>query len=356
MNEIGSEFWKPGKQHIKGNETFYLSGRTALDAIVRDGVKSYGITSVLLPSYCCHTMIEPFLINGIKIRFYDVYIKDSVLTADIPFPRENEMLYIMKYFGDTELCYEGEGRALSGWTATVEDLTHSCFTIDDFTGGCIGRTTTDYWFASYRKWFAVSGIAATGKRGGKLQEPQKGQNKKYVKLRNRAFNLKQQFMDGEPVEKQEFLDIFGQAEQQLGEDYQDFGVGYEEIYELFRFMDGLDDARRRRRINAKILIDGLKSINGIKVFVDFQDDKKCPLFVPVAVENGMRDALRKHLISMDIYSPVHWSLSDQHIGLSEKAMEIYGQELSLVCDQRYDAEDMKRVIEEIRNFYGHRTA
>lgn len=124
MREIGSEFWKPEKYHTRENETLYLSGRTALDAIVRDAVESYGIASALLPSYCCHTMITPFLSNGIPIRFYDVYVNDNgLLTAEIPSPKENELLYIMKYFGDTDLRYVGDGKKLSRWTATVEDLT-----------------------------------------------------------------------------------------------------------------------------------------------------------------------------------------------------------------------------------------
>lgn len=352
MREIGSEFWKPKKRHIRDNETFYLSGRTALDVIVRDAMKFYGITSALLPSYCCHTMIEPFLINGIKVRFYDVYIDDDgFLTADIPLPGKNEMLYIMKYFGDTDLRYKGEGCDLCGWAATVEDLTHSYFSLNDERGENESCTTADYWFTSYRKWFGVAGIAVAGKRNGKLPEPQRGQNKKYVVLRNRAFSLKQQFMSGEGVDKQKFLDVFGQAEALLSEDYQNYGVDYEDIYSLFQFMDEIDGVRSRRRSNAKILIDGLKSIEEVRMFIDFEDVKKCPLFVPVAIRNGRRDSLRKYLISKNIYCPVHWPLSDQHKGLVKRAKKIYSEELSLVCDQRYNADDMESAISEIQKFF-----
>lgn len=355
MREIGSEFWKPRKRHISDEETFYLSGRAALDVIVKDAMEFYGITSALLPSYCCHTMIEPFLINGIKIRFYDVCVDDDdVLTADIPMPRKNEMLYIMKYFGDTDLKYKGEGRNLCGWTTTVEDLTHSCFSINDDKGNNKSCTTADYWFTSYRKWFGVAGIAVSGKRNGRLLEPQRGQNKKYVDLRNRAFSLKQRFMDGECVDKREFLDIYRQAEHLLNEDYRNYSVDYEDIYSLFQFMDEIDDVRRRRRSNARILTDGLNGIEGVKVFIDFKDAQKCPLFVPVAIGGGRRDLLRKYLISNNIYCPVHWTLSEQHMGLSNRAFEIYEQELSLVCDQRYEGEDMKRTVALIKDFLIHK--
>ena len=343
MKEIGSEFWKSKKEHIRKDETVYLSGRTALDVIIKDAIKSYHITSALLPSYCCHTMIEPFMINGINVRFYDVYIEDNILMADIPLPEKREMLYIMKYFGDTDLHYEGEGRNLSGWATTVEDLTHSCF--------AEGYSThADYWFTSDRKWFGVAGIAVAGKRNGKLSEPTRGQNRVYCELRNQAFLLKQQFMTGKLLEKQEYLDMFGKAEQLLGKDYRDFGAGYEDVYDLFYFLEGADALRRKRRDNAKILTEKLTGLDFIHVFVDFEDDEKCPLFVPIVVDHGMRDSLRKYLISKDIYCPVHWPLSEQHKGITKRAAKIYEKELSLVCDQRYDTDDMERILYEIREF------
>lgn len=348
MREIGSEFWKRERQYIQQNESIYLSGRTALDVIVRDAVKSYSISSALLPAYCCHTMIEPFLGNGINVRFYDVYVnEENTLVAELPVPRKNEMLYIMKYFGDTDLCYEGEGRFLSEWIVSVEDLTHSCLAMGY-------SSQSDYWFTSYRKWFAVDGIAVAGKRGGKLEEASRGCNNVYLELRNQAFSLKQQFMDGNFVEKQEFLDRFGQAEYLLSKDYRDFGVGYKEIYELFRFLDERKKIRCTRRENAEVLIDGLSDINSINVFSDFQDNRKCPLFLPIIVEDEKRDPLRKYLISKDIYCPVHWPLSDQHKGISNRAEKLYKRELSLVCDQRYSGKDMERIVREIYKFMAYK--
>ena len=344
MKEIGSEFWKPLKKHIKDNETMYLCGRTALDVIVKDAVRTYGISSALLPSYCCYTMIEPFLQNGIDIRFYDVFVdEEGILTAEVPEPQNNEVLYIMRYFGDTDMEYKGAGRSLTGWLTSVEDLTHSCF-MEGYS------TNADYWFTSYRKWFAVEGIAVAGKRGRRLPEAFKNRNEAYYDLRRKAFSLKNKFMNGDPIEKSEFLGAFGKAESLLSRDYRDYGTGYEESYILFRFLDEIKDTKQRRRDNARILIEGLTDISGIKAFTDFKDDRKCPLFVSIVVKDGRRDALRRYLISKDIYCPVHWPLSEPHTSISDRAKELYAEELSLVCDQRYGAEDMERIVQEIRKF------
>lgn len=76
MNEIGSEFWlgctpSSSKEYSMRPYNIYhsdlfnvvetLSGRTALEYIV-EFLKAQGKRIAYLPSYCCHTMIEPFLL------------------------------------------------------------------------------------------------------------------------------------------------------------------------------------------------------------------------------------------------------------------------------------------------------
>ena len=65
MLEIGSEFCNADP--VGRAKKFFISGRTALDYIIRDILNKYDIKSALLPSYCCHTMIEPFLKTQIAI-------------------------------------------------------------------------------------------------------------------------------------------------------------------------------------------------------------------------------------------------------------------------------------------------
>ena len=60
----------------------------------------------------------------------------------------------------------------------------------------------------------MAGIAVAGKRYGMLEETTRGQNKNYTEMRNRAYDLKQRFVDGDPMEKQAFLSIFRKAEEE----------------------------------------------------------------------------------------------------------------------------------------------
>ena len=71
------------------------------------------------------------------------------------------------------------------------------------------------------------------------------------------------------------------------------------------------------------------------------------MFVPIIVEN--RDKLRKYLIDKKIYCPVHWPLSNYH-KIKVNDQEIYQNELSLICDQRYNLDDMKYIVDVIKEF------
>ena len=69
MGEIGSEFWNSPIGN-KENEIFpdstqwFLSGRGALQSIIKE-LKN--CRSAALPSWCCDSMVKPFIDAGIKV-------------------------------------------------------------------------------------------------------------------------------------------------------------------------------------------------------------------------------------------------------------------------------------------------
>ena len=84
------------------------------------------------------------------------------------------------------------------------------------------------------------------------------------------------------------------------------------------------------------------------VFKELKEND-CPLFVPLLIDEDKRDALKNHLIKKQIYCPVHWPVTEFH-KLNDKTEEIYKKEISIVCDQRYTVNDMKRIASEIKYF------
>lgn len=339
--EIGSEFFEVCPQTYF--KEYFLSGRTALEFIIRDILKSYSIDSVLLPTYCCHTMIEPFVRHGIRVRFYDVYCnKTEGLSVNLSEYRENEIFYYMTYFGFNRINGLEIKAIRKKYNVIINDKTHSWLS---------GKSliAEDYSFTSYRKWNGFSGIAEAYKKNLPFSIfPENAINEEYISMREKAAGCKELFIKGQIENKEMFLEMFHDAEKILERDYVDYRPSYRALKE-WSTCDWAEIKRCRRK-NAELLIKGLTDTPGIKLLFQNMNQEDTPLFVPILVKND-RDALRRFLIENQIYCPIHWPLSGLHPKMDYMVRDIYEEELSLICDQRYDESDMGRIIDLINNYY-----
>ncbi len=341
MKEIGSDFWQV---ELKNNDVcFLLSGRTALDYIIRDIKLERKIESVLLPSYCCQTMIEPFIRHNIKIRFYDIYCEEEGITADIPTAKNDEILFLIRYFGYEELKGIDKQLIRKQWCCIIEDCTHFWMQNDQ-------SFLPDYQFSSYRKWTGFLGVASAIKYGGYFKMPKDMLlNRKYYDLREKAETAKEKYIKAENTDKEIYLSLFSQAENNLLSNYVNYSASNEEITKFL--MLNVDDIKQKRINNANLLISEIKNISEIQLINSKIGENDIPLNVPVLVDNNKRDALRNFLRSKKIYCPIHWPLSKLHKDISKKASQIYIKELSLICDQRYSDIEIKREINAIKEFF-----
>ena len=326
--EIGSEFWdvptiNQQNRLFPESTQWYLSGRSALQAIIKDLGPA---RSVSLPSWCCDSMIKPFIEAGLEVHFYPVTF-DGCFVQNIKL--DTEVLFLMDYFG-----YASPIPEVSNYKGIViRDVTHSIFSSTHY--------DADYYFGSLRKWCGVwSGGYAWTRDGHMLEkgEPDKGE---YIKLRSRAMEEKLDYIEGRCAEKR-YLEIYDAAEECL----ETAGVAPadERDVELARRLD-VEKIKKQRRANAEVL---RTSFPEWLIFTKLSE-ADTPMFVPVHVPDGKRDALRRHLINNEIYCPVHWPINEYH-KLTEAERFIYENELSLVCDQRYTEEDMNRMVETIKSF------
>ncbi len=340
VKEIGSEFWSDGP--VKCNQAYLLSGRTALEFIICDIQKQYSVRSVLLPSYCCHTMIEPFVRHGLAVRFYDVYMDERFgLSVDIPEICEQEIFYYMTYFGFVQLHGLNFEQIQKKAAVMIEDCTHSW----------LSRNTcfeADYRYASFRKWTGLDGIALASKQRGVFSNLPQAYNFSYSMMRKQAAAMKRAYIESGIGEKKRFLELFEEAEELLERDYVGYGASAETIASFFQ-LDTVSISERRRA-NAEVLINGLSDLPELKLMFETLNDRDVPLFVPILVLND-RAGLRNYLIDHAIYCPTHWPLSAYHEGITKRAEILYEKELSLVCDQRYCVDDMYRVVKLIRDYY-----
>ena len=314
----------------------YASGRSALDAIIKDIIKDGLKHSVYLPSYCCHTMIEPFVKSGINVFFYCVTVKENGFYCD--YQQTNcDIVFLIDYFG-----FKNINQPSFMDKTIIKDVTHSLFRTEknfDFS----------YEFGSIRKWTAIDGGFAE-KQQGHLNYLELNNNaNNYIEKRKKARLLKNHYLNGGNLEKSKYLLLFNEAEEELEKNYANASFPKDELEQLQNLH--IEFIRNQRKTNASVLIETLKSFNieGIRI-INKLTENDCPLFVPIKVEAKYRDSLKQFLVKNNIYTPVHWPLSDLH-KISEPSKKIYEEELSLICDQRYSKDDMFREAETINSFF-----
>lgn len=345
MREIGSEFWNTKPQN--GEMLFFLSGRTALDFIVRDIISERKVKVVYMPSLCCHSMLEPFARHSIPIRFYDVLYRDNRLMAQMPQVTSDDIYFHMNYFGFQEQDMADLSQIRESGCIIIEDSTHSWLSDEVLTRS--DEQLWNYRFISYRKWSGFTGIATAQKRESFSLKPTEKVNAEFLSLRHEAQRIKADYLKGKATDKSAFLQKFAHAESILDKNYSDYVPSYQSIGELL----SLDKAyiKESRSQNAQVLISGLSGIEGVVPVFSSVEEYDVPLCVPILVDSGARDRLRKFLISKEIYCPIHWPISDLHNGISDIAKDMYQRELSLVCDQRYSTDDMRRILQCITDFF-----
>lgn len=330
MREIGSEFWDvPAINDENGifpeSTKWFLSGRSALQVIIKE---LGGVSSVLLPSWCCDSIIKPFADVGFEVRFYPVYF-DGGLVQEIRL--DSDVLFLMDYFGYTTANID-----LSDYKGMViRDVTHSIFSTS--------YSDAHYYFGSLRKWCGVwTGGYAWTKDGHRLPM-EKNDDYGYTGLREKTMQQKAEYIEGMREDKN-YLRAYDEAEKALE------GVGIapaaDRDVELAKKLD-VEFIKTQRRKNAEVLraafLDWLIFPN--------HSSKDTPMFVPILVPDGKRDELRRYLIQNEIYCPIHWPVSKYH-KLNERERFLYDNELTLVCDQRYTKKDMNRVVKTIKMFMG----
>ena len=205
IGEIGSEFWDVpvcGNRNdiFPNNVTWYQSGRQALAVILSEILRSRKVTRALLPSWCCESMIKPFIDIGATIEFYGVAADSNSFTVSHPQTNNADVVLIMSYFG---FSYN---ECIPKYNAVIiRDVTHSVFSekYDD----------ADYYFGSLRKWagFYTGGFAWAR---SKELPCAKRNNKSYVKLRKEAMKIKRDFIDGS-INDKSYLGVFCEAESLL---------------------------------------------------------------------------------------------------------------------------------------------
>lgn len=335
--EIGSEFsegsvfWGENKylNIVDYPKRYVLSGRTGLHLIAEE--LKVEISNILLPNYCCSSMILPFYQQGFNISFYDSFNLDNIVLD-----KKIHAILIMDYFGFlSEATVRFAMKCKNAGKIIIIDATQSAFSYVKT------YELADYLIISYRKWFDCLCAVVYSKNGFKLPKIN-SENHFYDETWRKAARIKASYLNSLISDKSQYLKLYAEANQNLSNDYIEYTANSAEI-EIVSKADS-STMRKLRRENAGYLIHEIKKIQNkfdVQLIFDNMKEEDCPLFVPILLDEKNRFAIRDVLIKNDIYCPVHWPIDERY---PYDNTFYHRRELSLICDQRYRIKEMERQI------------
>ena len=361
LSEIGSNFWitpeqlkAPDRQLPHPSVLFSCPGtdyrwltscRQCIEYALEQLENSKYEKIALIPPYTCHTVVQPFLNKGYKVTTYplDANLCTSVdeLIESAEQTRASVVL-IHQYFGfnslngDFQLLNKLRGKGVT----IIEDCTQSLYS-------SIQRIPADYYVASIRKWCGVpDGGFVVGSKGLFVIDVSP-YTMELQEKKEQASLLKYKYLFLNSGEKDVFLKCYGEAETILAN--QD---NYRSITDLsVKIQNNLDiDALRKvRRDNYKVLCEGLEGNTSIEILWPDIPNGVAPLYFPFIVEDRIKiqSILREH----SIYAPIIWPKPDNLEVEQETVNYLYSHLLCIPIDQRYDSDDMQRVIKVINEKY-----
>lgn len=326
--ELKTDGLSNGRMPGTAGERYYTSGRTCLYAILKSIADiSGGTGGVLVPDYICASVTRTIMDTGHRFSFYKIGRNlcpdmESVYSG----LQRQKIILLVNYFGMVDLK-----STISSIRRISKDSVIIVDNVQDYYG--FGRVKGfDYAFTSFRKWFPVpdgAKVIAKDKRRCDVLPEYIGTN------RFARYKLVGNMMKGFRGEMDDSvcLKLLEEGERILDEEYlcgcTDYSLAAMQKMDIGGYAE-------KRKNNAKILHEGLEWLGIAHIY------KKdiVPFFVPIILKN--RDKIRGKLFGQCIFCPVHWPHESEEL---QGNNILYSEELSLICDQRYDENDMRLIVE-----------
>lgn len=307
--------------------SYHASGRAALYSILQS-LKNREIKRILLPDYLCSTIVTTVASARLKYGFYR--LKDSLLPdiKDIGLKTdESTAVLVINYFGMQDLSTSLSSLKELSYTVPiiVDDVQalFSFFTPDS--------KNFDYSFTSLRKWLPAPDGGLARSKYNDITTSDSVNGFWIKKLNGLALKSLRDNLKGMDAL---YLQLLEEGESMID---QSLSARGSEVTSMVFERTDFEAVALKRRQNASFIISGLKEL-GIEPLIAPQQDS-VPFFVPVVLEN--RDAIRKKLFSQNIFCPVHWPLDGLNL---ERGAYMAVHELSVIIDQRYGIDDMRRIL------------
>lgn len=336
-----------------GDLQLFASGRGALRALLR-AQAAEGRNTLILPGYICDSVLRAtkYAGTGWQLRFLHVTPTlepdANELAAESRRAGARGLVLAVPLFGFnyTDALREALRGARDSGSTVAWDLTHGLFS--DWAQQCEGPR-----LASLRKWCGLpDGGALLGGGAdivhvmGRLSGRGSGPAARFVRLRLDAMALKGAWLSGASGSEDVFLRLLQHAEREL-EAVRGTPPISSTGLSLAASVNGVE-LGHRRQLNYNVLLDGIRSIPGLRPLHPDLPSTVCPFGLPVLIDD--RDRVRARLAAGRAFCPVHWPVpaSVPRTNFPE-VHALAGRALTLPVDQRYGPEDMARLTTMLRS-------
>lgn len=345
MREYGSEhpavllpdgYFKSFEKY--GHCTWLRSGREALHLVALNLNAEKNQPVVLMPAYCCHSMVDPFEKAGWKVVYYrlnkDLTVDLEYLTNLLVTVRPKAVL-TMNFYGSAST---GDAVAVikNGCPEckVIEDFSHCTFSLPE-----IFDKQVDYYVTSIRKSVGVCDGSVIISKASLDESVVEDNETGFMTARRDCQKLKAEYAYTQDAAQKNIF--FPELRRQEGE--LDNFSGVHRIsktgMEMLAVLNGesIRYARQKNMAHILNLLGGkVEIISGIE---------KClagaPFSLPILLKN--RDEVQQKLAKRGVYAPVLWPICDEARAVCPVSARMADEMLSIPMDQRYNWDDIEEI-------------
>ena len=360
--EIGSNFWiDPRTVDTKSSELGFLkinlkeansvllsTGRSAISYALQNikKIKKKEDLVALIPPFTCDTVLQPFLDEGILSFAYDINETLNINAERLKFFIESnnaDVVLIHRYFGfDTAVGVEDVIKEYQNkGVIFIEDRTQNLFSTFE-------SLPADYVVGSLRKWGPIpdGGFCSVVKGGSLYITQPEMYDRELVEKKLKAFSLKYEYMENGRGDKKILLQAYIDAENTLDSE-DDFYKMSKESVAIWNYLDFIGMAAKRRQ-NYQYIFNYIRKLKDLNLLTGELQDGIVPLYLAITTSN--RNQIQAHLREHAIYAPIVWPKPNFCPAISKTVQKIYDHVLCLPIDQRYDLDDMERMIKVLEKY------
>ena len=359
QKEIGSSFWLPpgsvsGFPHrsmkspaiLNAGENYLSTCRSAIGMIL-DSISSRRKVA-MAPAFTCESVLYPFVRRGYEVEPYPIGLDLNINRDDFKEKVNSikpSVILLHSYFGfntingveDFFLELRQQG------TILIEDMTQSMFS-------SFRLSRANYYVGSIRKWMSLpDGAFVTVPLGYSVIN----EDDVLVEAKVRAMEEKGNWILNGVGDKATFRQSLANAERIL--DSRDNTYLMSSVSrELYAATD-IEKMKEVRWLNYSYLESNIwkddKLSDVLTPIMPQISDEVCPFHFPVLVRENRND-LQQYLAANDIYATIIWSIPEVFKNkINEIARYVYDHILCFHVDQRYTSEDMKRIVDTLKQYY-----